>query len=150
MHTKLVAHPGRMPRSIGLLLDWLDSECFPGDDLEIKDDSYWWMTFDEGHAVAFAGLQYTPFNLPGYQGKVGYLCRSGVLNTHRGRGLQRLLIQRRVNHAWANDMSRVVSYTHVENVHSSNNLIRTNFKLYTPKYYSAGKEFLYWHRIKKG
>jgi RimJ/RimL family protein N-acetyltransferase len=64
----------------------------------------------------------------------------------RGRGLQRRLIKARVDFAHKIGMQRLITYTHVSNVPSINNLIRSGFTLYDPPKGWAEDDFLYWEK----
>lgn len=98
----------------------------------------WWIVVDNGCVVGYAGI------CPSWQWEnAGYLCRAGVLASHRGQGLQRKLIQKRINWAKKLGWKWVVTDT-TENMHSSNNLIACGFKLYQPKNPWAYEHSLYW------
>jgi predicted acetyltransferase len=77
---------------------------------------------------------------------VGYLCRAGVLAPKfRGRGLQKLMIQKRVTYARRRKWSVVVTDTH-ENLASANSLIACGFRLYAPDTKWSFETSLYWRK----
>lgn len=103
------------------------------------DGVHWWVAFDKDTPVAYAGIK--PVNE-----KVAFLCRAGVLPSHRGKGLQTKLIRTRLAWAKKHGFKQVITYTVVDNPVSSNNLIRCGFKLYVPEWKWVGSEALYWTR----
>ncbi len=105
------------------------------------EGSVWWLVYDGNKPVAYAGATHRKDNSV-------YLCRAGVLESHRGLGLQRELIKRRVK--WARDSGAdyVITYTESENIWSSNNLIKCDFLLYSPDLpWGTSEDALYWKRV---
>lgn len=117
----------------------LDRAIFPNDSPVDVGRSEWWVAWDRGEPVAFAGA-YTLM----HERNIVMLSRCGVLPSHRGRGLQIRLIRARLR--WARGCTTVITYTDPTNVVSSNNLIRSGFLLYQPQWAYVGQEFLYWRR----
>jgi GNAT superfamily N-acetyltransferase len=120
-------------------LSVLQQKCLPFDTPSDTNCGYWWMAYDSlGLPCAFAGLvssvRWTD---------TGYLCRAGVLPSHRGHGLQKKLIRARVRQAKALGWSWLITDTH-ENPASSNSLIACGFKLFEPSNPWGLKEALYW------
>lgn len=99
---------------------------------------HWWVAFDGDSPVAFGGLV-DSLQTPG----AGYLCRAGVLPSHRGQGLQARLLKARENKARKLGMGALVTDT-FDNPHSSNNLIRAGFRLYEPPYPYGAEGTNYW------
>lgn len=122
------------------LIEYLDSRLFAESErVERIEESAWWIGWDEkGTPVAYAGARLMP------TAKSVFLSRAGVLPEARGYGLQRRMINLRVQWARKVGATRVITYTHPENIISSNNLIKCGFLLYTPDWAWAGEEFLYW------
>jgi len=135
---RLSATPEDLPGLTGRVLDRLDSYAFPGEDLYEKAGSYWWTAFRGRVPVGFAGLRV--FSKENY----GFLCRAGVAPAVRGRGIHRRLISSRVRHARLLGLSQLITYTAVDNVSSSNNLIRAGFQLYDPANPWVSETVLYW------
>jgi GNAT superfamily N-acetyltransferase len=103
---------------------------------------WWWLVWaDEGIApVAFAGCQ------PSQRwGDAMYLCRSGVHQAFRGKGLQRRLISVRERLARRLGMRWVITSTH-ENPASANSLIACGFRMYEPNKPWGAKGTLYWRK----
>lgn len=119
----------------------LASECgFITSELPDPTVGEWWLVFHQGQPVGFAGMR-PASTCP----QAAFLCLAGILAPHRGRGLQRRLIQRRVALAKSNGHARVLSYTMTWNVHSANNLVREGFELYWPdKRFGGHQNVNYW------
>jgi len=115
-------------------LIFYDCEPYPH-----KADSHWWAVVDSGEWVGFAGLR-------DMGDGIGYLCRAGIIGTHRGRGLQRRMINARLRAARSLGMSIVVTDTATTNPASANNLYRCGFKVYTPANQWRGPLALYFRR----
>ena len=111
---------------------------FPADDHEDYLDGFWWIAEDAGEPCAFAGMR-DAITMPGAM----YLSRCGVLASHRGRGIQRTLLSRRIAHAKRNQALAAISTT-LNNIASSNNLIRAGFRLYRPEDPWGSQGTLYW------
>jgi GNAT superfamily N-acetyltransferase len=119
----------------------LHVSCF-GDSAPQVDPEigYWWLTRQGREPVAFCGM------LPSSRWcGTGYLYRVGVLEGHRGNGLQQRLI--RVREAFA----RKLGWTHTitdttENTPSANSLIRRGYVLYEPGEPWGLPHALYWKK----
>lgn len=109
------------------LLTGMHIECFPFDDLPDFTIGWWWIAYDDQNVpVGFAGLY------PSIQwDKTGYLCRAGVVESARGKGLQKALIKARIRFAKRSEYKWLVTDTRC-NPASSNALISCGFKLYDP------------------
>lgn len=122
-----VAAPDAATESALALVTYLDSVCFPLDDRVDPESAWWWIAVDAGgHACAYAGMTHL------YSDRV-FMSRCGVLPAHRGRGLQRRLLQARESYARRAGFTRALTYTLVASVPSSNNLIRAGYRLYVPE-----------------
>ena len=121
-------------------IKWMDRVCFPGNHALSFDGAFWWFAVDEDEVpVGYAGLTYFPTG-------VAFLSRSGVLPGSRGHGLQRRLVAAREREARKAGVERMVTYTSVYNIHSSNNLIKCGYTLYTPAYEWGLKGACYWEK----
>lgn len=109
-------------------LAFLHSACLPSDEYPDFSNGWWWIAYDEhGTPVAFAGLY------PSVRwSKTGYLCRAGVVEAARGKGIQKKLIKVRIRYAKKIGYDWLVSDTR-RNPASSNALIACGFRLYEPK-----------------
>lgn len=120
-------------------LSVLQKKCLPYDTPYDTNFGYWWITYDALNLpCAFAGLVSSVRWLD-----TGYLCRSGVLPSHRGQGLQKRLIRARVRQARALGWKWLITDTH-ENPASANSLIACGFKLFEPTKPWGAKQTLYW------
>lgn len=119
----------------------LHTKCFPSDEMPDFTKGYWWVVYDGYTQVGFCGLVIVPS-----WDDTGYLSRGGVVSTHRGRGLQRKMINVRIKKARKIGWDRLISATR-ENIPSSNNLMKCGFTLYQPKQEWLDGHSLYW--IKK-
>lgn len=104
------------------------------------DDAFWWLAYFEDHPVAFAGIRssYT------WRG-AGYLLRCGVLEPHRGQGLQKRLIRVRERKAVKFGWRYCITDT-TENVPSANSLIACGYRLYLPSNPWHLDQTLYWRK----
>ena len=111
-------------------------------DPQLHQSAWWLATGEDGDSAGFCGVKADT------EGQWVYLIRAGVCEGYRGRGLQRRMIQVRLN--WARRCTRAaiaITDTIPENTASNNNLIRCGFRLYTPDYPWVGEEgVLYWQR----
>lgn len=114
--------------------------CMPGDDLDI-DEGQMWVCHDETDTpVAFCSARECGSGLV-------FLSRAGVLPIANGHGLQRRMIQARVQ--WSRDVGAraVITYTHYDNHASIANLLRCGFVFYTPRYRWAGDAHYFWRDV---
>lgn len=116
----------------------LQRSCLPDDDIYEPSNASWWVAYDGEQPVAFCAA--TPSTR--WTDTV-YLARAGVIRSHRGRGIQRQLIRKRLSWARRAGYNWAISDT-TENVPSANNLIACGFKLYDPSWPYAYKHTLYW------
>lgn len=113
----------------------------PYDVMPNWSESHWWICFDGDKPVAFAGVKKAKSWLD-----AGYMIRSGVVPSHRGKGLQKRLI--RVREAFARRMGWkwLVTDT-LNNPASSNSLIACGYRLYEPADPWASSGALYWRKM---
>jgi GNAT superfamily N-acetyltransferase len=117
----------------------LQKKCLPSDTPADTTTGWWWIVYDALNLpCAFGGL------IPSVRwGDTGYLCRAGVLLSHRGQGVQKRLIRARVRQARALGWNWLITDTY-ENPASSNSLISTGFKLFEPSKPWGANGTLYW------
>ena len=122
-------------------LDALQKKCLPGDTPSDTTTGWWWIVYDALNLpCAFAGL------VPSVRWRdTGYLCRAGVISSHRGQGLQKRLIRARVRQAKALGWNWLITDTY-ENPASSNSLIACGFKLFEPTKPWGADKTLYWRK----
>lgn len=118
----------------------LHAATFPDDDEPHWPSGTWWIAFEQGRAVAFAGLT------PSIQfGDAAYLVRAGVLAPHRGRGLQKRLLRVRERFARSLNLNWLVTATY-KNTASANSLIACGYRLYEPSQPWLAPGALYWRK----
>jgi GNAT superfamily N-acetyltransferase len=131
---------GAEDRGASLLL-WLQLETMPTDEPYDTSKGFWWVAYDGGLPVAFAGLA------PSTRwSDAGYLCRAGVLRQYRGNGLQKRLIRVRERKAKAIGWKWLLTDTASYNVASSNNLAASGYKLFRPSKLWGYEDGLYWKK----
>jgi GNAT superfamily N-acetyltransferase len=118
----------------------LQTTVLPSDVPYPTDRGAWWLVYDDGKPVAFAGV--VPFTR---WCDCAYLCRAGVLPTHRGKGLQKRLIALREQYARRVGMKWVVTDT-TANPASSNSLISRQYRLFDPTKPWGPSGALYWRK----
>lgn len=120
----------------------LQALCFPDDHKVPVTEGWWWLVTDPtGSPVGFAAMTLRE----GEKGHLGYFRRGGVLEAHRGHGLQRRLIAVREKLARALGFEALISTT-FDNPHSGNNLIREGFKMYEPEDAWGLSGTVYWRK----
>jgi GNAT superfamily N-acetyltransferase len=122
------------------MLILMHKSCFPSGPMVDFDTGIWWITRYGNKFAAFAGLH------PAINHSVaGYLCRAGVMEGHRGKGLQGKLIRTRIAKGRLIGLRLLVTDT-TDNVPSMNNLIACGFLTYTPAYCWAFSHSVYWRK----
>jgi len=106
----------------------------------IPHEGVWFVVTDGPKYVAFGGMRYLPKMV-----NWAYLNRSGVLNAHRGRGLQKRLIRARERYARRVGIKVLVTDTSF-NPASANSLIATGFRVYDPVEPWAFEHSIYWKK----
>lgn len=102
---------------------------------------HWWIAHHNGDAAAFAGM--VPSSLAPLR---GYFKAAGVLPKYRGHGLQKRLIQKRLDHARKLGWTSVVTETLNYNAASANSLIRCGFRVWLPDEPWGSPYAVYWKR----
>lgn len=129
---------------------WLDTinelqkVCLPSDKRSDVSVGRWWLVFHDGTPVAFAGWQPSTSWL-----HTAYLCRCGVIPSHRGSGLQKRLIRVRCSDARRQGCDWVITDTR-QNPASANSLISCGFKMYTPSNPWGHSDACYWRKYIAG
>lgn len=126
---------------IAKTLLYLQKKCLPYDVVYDVQKGHWWIAYDENLLpIGFAGMVRS---VNWYD--CGYMCRAGVLEQYRGNGIQKRLINVRVQQARKLGWNWLITDT-TENTASSNSLISRGFKLYNPTEPWAHKHSLYWRK----
>lgn len=71
--------------------------------------------------------------------KLLYLSRSGIFTTHRGKGLQKKMIQVREKWGRRNNLESSITYCLLNNPASINSLISSGYRVFEPDYAWAGR-----------
>jgi ribosomal protein S18 acetylase RimI-like enzyme len=119
----------------------LDARLFPGCSNEFRSATHWWGVFKGSKLVGYAGLRAAEGD------NYVYLCRAGVAVEHRGKGIQKRMIEARLRKGREMGREWAITYTVVSNLASINNLIAKKFRAYHPQTAWAGrKDVIYWRR----
>ncbi|MEE8606719.1 MAG: GNAT family N-acetyltransferase [Nitrospiraceae bacterium] len=102
---------------------------------------YWWLVWCDGKPVAFAGMEHSRY----YQ-QTGYMNSAAVAWEHRGNGLQKRLIRRRIARARELGWKWLLTDTSPDNYPSANSLIGCGFKLFKPWYKWGSRGSIYLSR----
>ncbi len=102
---------------------------------------YWWLVYKGAYVVGFAGMvPFLPFP------RAGYYKRGAILTEHRGKGLQRQLMEVREARARAStDWTHIYSDCRITNLASANNFIRSGFTLVEVEQ-PWERDALYWRK----
>jgi GNAT superfamily N-acetyltransferase len=103
----------------------LHTLCLPGDDWE--DASQHWILWLDNTPVGFCSAKQLTAD-----DSVVFLSRAGLLPVARGSGLQRRMIQTRLQWCRSVGAKTVITYTVYDNHASIINLLRCGFKFYFP------------------
>jgi len=105
-----------------------------------SDNTEWWGAWDGIDLVAYAAARLL-------NNGVYFLSRAGVVESHRGHGLQKRLIRCRVARARKLCAPRAATYTAPHNAASMNSLISCGFRVYEPDGAYVGDDVVYWRRV---
>ncbi len=124
------------------LIERLDAELF-GNEVEASYTDHsaaWFLAYYRTRLAGFCGIKYL------VEGGVmyAYLARAGVRKGFRGKGLQKAMIDLRIEEAKRVGVKHAITYTSHDNVWSSNNLIKAGFRLYVPHTKYGVPTALYW------
>ena len=122
------------------LLNDLQKECLPHDDLYNVLDGWWWIAYDNDLPIGFSGLVRSK-----RWSDTGYFCRAGVVKRYRGKGIQKDLIRVRERKARKLGFNWIITDT-TDNPPSSNSLISCGYKLFNPSIPWGGRRTLYWRK----
>lgn len=126
--------------AIATTLTYLQKKCLPYDQPYDTTQGWWWIAYDGNKPVAFAGIVRSMS-----WSDCGYLCRAGVLASHRGLGLQKRLIAIRTTKAKKIGYKWLISDTR-DNHPSANSLAKLGFKMFTPTNPWGYNDTLYWRK----
>lgn len=107
---------------------WLDAECCPDDAPAPLGKGEWWLVEINGVPSAYCGWHIEPQDDADAVSTTGFLARAGVLQSARGRGLQKLMIGTRCEAIRKAGLTVATTYTAPWNAASMNSLIACGFK----------------------
>jgi GNAT superfamily N-acetyltransferase len=122
---RLVCRPNQENKYSSIVKE-LDDHFFPGTPYFGAPGCYWWIAFDGDKPIGYAGLDTVRLK------DKAFLCRGGVLASHRGLGIHKRLIKARERMARRLGIDRIVTYTDHNNIASSNSLIKRGYIRYRP------------------
>lgn len=123
------------------LLHYLQLDTLPDDTPYNVRNGHWWIAYEGELAVGFAGISQSV-----RWTDTGYLCRAGVIRSHRGKGLQKRLIRVREAKARRIGWKWLITETANWNVASANSLLACGYKLFTPTHAWGVEGALYWRK----
>lgn len=126
---------------IAALLRYLQLATLENDEPFDAPGSHWWIAYDGDVPVAFAGLI-----LSSSWFDCGYLCRAGVIRSHRGIGLQKRLIRVRERKARALGWNYIITDTAAWNAASANSLISCGYRVFIPTKAWGLATSIYWRK----
>jgi GNAT superfamily N-acetyltransferase len=120
--------------------DWTDVEylhsiCRPVQGQPDYKNTDWWVGYDQGQPVCYAGLE--------HQDSWALFSSAGVIPEYRGQGLQKRLIKARLKWLRVEGCKYAYTYTLPYNAASLNSLLRCGFKIYESKTDFAGPDYVY-------
>lgn len=121
----------------------MDLELFPSDEpIEDPDHHVWFVGFDGDTPVCYASFKL----LGGTDAGTAFLSRCGVLESHRGQGLQKRLIKAREREARRQGATVMITYTVSWNAHSMNSLYSCGYRAYIPASKWGGEGAVYFSK----
>lgn len=124
------------------LLRYLQLDTLGNDTPYDVRNGHWWIAYDGELPVGYAGVVQSVRWVD-----AGYLCRAGVIRSHRGNGLQKRLIRVREKRARMLGWNWLITDTAAWNVASSNSLIRCGYRLFKPSHPWGVEGALYWRKF---
>jgi GNAT superfamily N-acetyltransferase len=121
------------------LLNYLQLAILPSDTPH-ELEGYWWIAYDGELPIGFAGVTQSK-----RWGDTGYLCRAGVIRSHRGQGVQTRLIRVRERKARDIGWNWLITDTY-KNPASANSLIRCGYRTFLPANPWSFDGAIYWRK----
>lgn len=122
------------------LLTFLQLSTLEGDVPMDASAGYWWVAYDGALPVAFAGVTQSVRWFD-----TGYLCRGGVIRSHRGQGIQKRLIRVRERKARELGWNWLITDT-FKNPASANSLIACQYRIFQPSHPWSFDGAIYWRK----
>ena len=120
-------------------LQSLEANHFGKIDKQFRNNRTWFVMLEDFKIIAYCGM----VNLNNID---CYFNRAWVGSKHRGMGIHKLLIKKRITEARRKKLKCVVTFTLIDNCASSNNLFRMGFKLYSPAHPYVKEPVLYFKK----
>lgn len=136
---RIKAIDGKQEKSAALLI-YLQLSTLEGDIPLDGSTGYWWVAYDGALPVGFAGVTQSVRWCD-----TGYLCRGGVIRSHRGQGIQRRLIRVRERKAREIGWNWLISDTY-QNPASANSLIGCGYRIFKPSQPWSFDGAIYWRK----
>jgi GNAT superfamily N-acetyltransferase len=133
---------GKQEAAAALLL-YLQLSILDGDVPMEPSSGYWWVAYDGALPVGFAAVSQSV-----RWSDTGYLCRAGVIRSHRGKGLQKRLIRVRERKARQVGWKWLITDTY-SNPASSNSLISCGYRIFKPSQPWSFDSAIYWRKALK-
>jgi len=125
---------------VSALLTFLQLSTLGGDEPYDVSEGHWWIAYEGELAIGFAGVVQSSRWID-----AGYMCRSGVLRSHRGKGVQKRLIRVREQKAKRLGWNWLITDTY-KNPPSANSLISQGFKTFNPSKPWGIDGAIYWRK----
>lgn len=126
--------------AVALDLETLHALTFWKDAPPIDPESgHWWLAWHGGKAVGFAGMSESRDHP-----RVGYFSRVGVLQAHRGHGLQLRFLRAAEARARRNGWSSIIADT--RDARSANNFAKAGYQIFDPERRWAYPDSIYWRK----
>lgn len=125
---------------VSALLTFLQLSTLTGDAPYDVSEGHWWIAYEGEMPIGFAGVVQSV-----RWSDTGYMCRSGVLRTHRGKGVQKRLIRVREMKARQLGWNWLITDT-FNNPPSANSLISCGYRTFTPSKPWAFDGAIYWRK----
>lgn len=118
----------------------LNSRLLKGCDYERHPKGTYWIIWHRKKPVGFFGVN----EVDGLKGTM-FFNRVGIAKGYQGKGLHKKSLQVRKNHCKRLGIKHLVTYTHIYNLRSANNLEAFGFRIYTPLERLKDKDMYYFH-----
>jgi len=122
------------------LVRGLHQKIFPLDEPDLLETDQFWIVYsDRDKPVGFCSVRPLEY-------KTAYFNWAGLLEEAQGKGLHRRMIYTREKWCRRIGFKYIVTYTVIDNIQSSRNLLKCNYDLYLPEHYWAEKNSLYFQK----
>lgn len=96
--------------------------CKLDEQFEVIDNTLWFVAYDDdGTIMGYSGIQFNWFNIP------VYFSPAYVFPAYRGQGIQRKLMDRKIEWCKENGNSELTTMAHPDNMYSRRNIEAAGF-----------------------